>query len=57
VTLIPAAQYVRASTERQQYSIEYQSKVISRHAVEKGFEIVRRSIQLSVHGKRSNHSR
>ena len=39
--LVPAAQYVRASTERQQYSIEYQSKTISRYASEHGFEVVR----------------
>lgn len=38
-TLVPAVQYVRASTERQQYSIEYQCKVISRYAAENGFEI------------------
>ena len=40
-TLIPAAQYVRASTERQQYSIEYQCMVISQYAKQKGFEIIR----------------
>ena len=39
--LVPAAQYVRASTERQQYSIEYQSKTISQYASEHGFEVVR----------------
>src|SRR5882724_5949197 len=39
--LVPAAQYVRASTERQQYSIEYQSKIISQYASEHGFEVVR----------------
>jgi len=38
---VPAAQYVRASTERQQYSIEYQSRIISQYASEHGFEVVR----------------
>ena len=39
--LVPAAQYVRASTERQQYSIDYQSRIISQYASEHGFEVVR----------------
>lgn len=38
---VPAAQYVRASTERQQYSIEYQSKVIAEYAQQHGFEVTR----------------
>jgi len=41
ITFVPAAQYVRASTERQQYSNEYQSKIISEYASQHGFEIVR----------------
>lgn len=39
-SVIPAAQYVRASTERQQYSIEYQTKIISQYAQKKGFEVI-----------------
>jgi DNA invertase Pin-like site-specific DNA recombinase len=39
-TGIPAVQYLRASTDRQQYSIEYQSKRIFQYAERKGFEIV-----------------
>ena len=39
--LVPAAQYVRASTERQQYSIDYQSRIISQYASGHGFEVVR----------------
>ncbi len=39
-TAIPVAQYLRASTDRQQYSIEYQSTRISQYAEKKGFEIV-----------------
>jgi DNA invertase Pin-like site-specific DNA recombinase len=38
---IPVAQYVRASTERQQYSIDYQSKIISQYASAHGFEVVK----------------
>lgn len=36
-----AAQYVRMSTEHQQYSTENQAKVIQSYAVQRGFEIVR----------------
>jgi DNA invertase Pin-like site-specific DNA recombinase len=39
--LIPAAQYVRMSTEHQQYSLENQSAAIQKYAVAHGFEIVR----------------
>jgi DNA invertase Pin-like site-specific DNA recombinase len=38
---IRAAQYVRMSTEHQQYSTENQSDVILEYAVRRGFEIVR----------------
>lgn len=38
--LIPAAQYLRMSTENQQYSLENQSAAIKRYADKKGFEIV-----------------
>jgi DNA invertase Pin-like site-specific DNA recombinase len=38
---IPAAQYLRMSTEHQQYSLENQSAAISRYAADHGFLIVR----------------
>lgn len=37
---IPAAQYLRMSTERQQYSIVNQAAAIQRYAVERGYSIV-----------------
>ena len=39
--LIPAAQYLRVSTEQQQYSIQHQPLCIQQYAASKGFEIVR----------------
>ena len=39
--LVPAAQYVRMSTDRQQYSLENQSAAIETYAGLHGFEIVR----------------
>jgi DNA invertase Pin-like site-specific DNA recombinase len=39
--LIPAAQYLRMSTEHQQYSFENQSAVIQKYAESHGFEVVR----------------
>ncbi len=39
--LIPAAQYLRMSTEHQQYSLENQSIAIQKYADSRGFEIVR----------------
>lgn len=39
--LTRAAQYVRMSTEHQQYSTENQAEVIGRYAAQRGFEIVR----------------
>jgi DNA invertase Pin-like site-specific DNA recombinase len=39
--LIPAAQYLRMSTEHQQYSLENQSTAIQKYAGSKGFEVVR----------------
>jgi DNA invertase Pin-like site-specific DNA recombinase len=38
--LIPAAQYLRMSTEHQQYSLENQSAAIQKYAESHGFEIV-----------------
>jgi len=39
--LIPAAQYLRMSTEHQQYSLENQSLAIQKYAESQGFEVVR----------------
>src|ERR1700704_4112924 len=39
--LVPAAQYLRMSTEHQQYSLENQSTAIQRYADLQGFEVVR----------------
>lgn len=36
----PAAQYIRMSTEHQQYSTENQAKVIAQYAEEKGYKII-----------------
>ena len=38
--LIPAAQYLRMSTEHQQYSLDNQSLAIGKYAELHGFEIV-----------------
>ena len=38
---IPAAQYLRMSTEHQQYSLENQSVAIQEYAESHGFEIIR----------------
>ena len=39
--VVPAAQYLRMSTEHQQYSFANQSDAIARYATEHGFQIVR----------------
>jgi len=39
--LVPAAQYLRMSTEHQQYSLENQSTAIQKYANSQGFEVVR----------------
>jgi DNA invertase Pin-like site-specific DNA recombinase len=40
-TLIPVAQYLRMSTEHQQYSLENQAAAIQKYALERNFEVVR----------------
>ena len=37
---IPAAQYIRMSTEHQQYSTENQAKVIAQYAEQRGYDVV-----------------
>jgi len=39
--LVPAAQYLRMSTEHQQYSLENQATAIQAYAESHGFEVVR----------------
>jgi len=39
--LVPAAQYLRMSTEHQQYSFQNQTAVTQKYAEDRGFEIVR----------------
>lgn len=41
--LVPAAQYLRVSTEHQQYSLENQSAAIQKYAESSGFGIVHSS--------------
>jgi DNA invertase Pin-like site-specific DNA recombinase len=40
-TRLPAAQYLRMSTEQQQYSIDNQADAIRTYAEAQGFEIIR----------------
>ena len=40
LSLIPAAQYLRMSTDRQEYSIENQSQAIAKYAESHGFSVV-----------------
>jgi DNA invertase Pin-like site-specific DNA recombinase len=47
---IRAAQYVRTSTEHQQYSTENQSDVLREYAKKRGFEIVRTFIDAGKSG-------
>ena len=46
----PAAQYVRMSTDRQDFSIEMQSLAIAAYAETHGFEIVRTYADAGVSG-------
>jgi DNA invertase Pin-like site-specific DNA recombinase len=39
--LVPAAQYLRMSTEHQQYSLEHQSNAIRKYAESNGYNVVR----------------
>ena len=41
MSAIPAAQYLRMSTEHQQYSLSYQSATIQEYAVKNGFVVVK----------------
>ena len=48
--LIRAAQYVRMSTEHQQYSTENQSDVLQEYASKRGIQIVRTFSDSGVNG-------
>jgi len=52
VAPIPAAQYIRMSTEHQNYSIEFQSLVNAAYARERGAEIVRTYTDAGISGVR-----
>ena len=39
--LVPAAQYLRMSTEHQQYSLQNQADAIGKYALDRGFEVVK----------------
>ena len=39
--LVPAAQYLRMSTEHQQYSLQNQADAIGKYAIDRGFEVVK----------------
>ena len=53
--LIPAAQYLRMSTEQQQYSLENQAVCIERYAASKGFEIIQTYIDFGKSGLSLSH--
>jgi DNA invertase Pin-like site-specific DNA recombinase len=38
---VPASQYLRKSTDHQQYSLENQADAIARYAVQHGFQIIK----------------
>jgi DNA invertase Pin-like site-specific DNA recombinase len=48
--LIRAAQYVRMSTERQNYSIEYQTMANTAYAVQRGYELARTYTDAGISG-------
>jgi DNA invertase Pin-like site-specific DNA recombinase len=54
---IPAAQYLRMSTEHQQYSLKNQAVAISRYANAQGFEIVKSYIDSGKSGLVLKHRR
>src|SRR5881394_1881280 len=53
--LIPAAQYLRMSTERQEYSLDNQAAAIQRYAADNGFSIVRTYEDAGRSGLTINH--
>jgi DNA invertase Pin-like site-specific DNA recombinase len=55
IQFIPAAQYLRMSTERQEYSLDNQAAVIERYAADHGFAIVRTYEDAGRSGLTINH--
>jgi DNA invertase Pin-like site-specific DNA recombinase len=53
--LVPAAQYLRISTDHQQYSIENQAVCIQRYTASKGFEIVKTYVDSGKSGVSLHH--
>ena len=53
----PAAQYLRMSTEHQQFSLENQAEAISKYATAQGFEIVKSYIDSGKSGLALKHRR
>jgi DNA invertase Pin-like site-specific DNA recombinase len=51
-TQIPAAQYLRMSTERQKYSLENQTTAIQKYAESRNFDVVRTYTETKVHAGR-----
>jgi len=49
---LPAAQYLRMSTEHQQYSLENQSDAIRRYAADHGFAVVKTYVDAGKSGLR-----
>jgi DNA invertase Pin-like site-specific DNA recombinase len=56
-SLRPAAQYLRKSTEHQQYSLENQSAAIQKYAEAQGFEVVRTYSDAAKRGLMLRHRR
>jgi DNA invertase Pin-like site-specific DNA recombinase len=54
-TRLPAAQYLRMSTDHQQFSIDNQADAIKRYAEDQGFEIIRTYIDEAKSGLALKH--
>jgi len=52
---VPAAQYLRMSTEQQQYSLENQAACIARYAASRGFEIIQTYVDSGKSGLSIRH--
>jgi len=54
-SLVPAAQYLRMSTDHQQYSMDNQADAISRYAADHGFVVVKTYSDAARSGLRLKH--
>ena len=52
---VPAAQYLRMSTERQHYSLENQADSIGRYAASRGFELIQTYVDSGKSGLSLRH--